>query len=76
MRLDSVYFLKKEKLQDMIQAAEQERLLQQAELQTPGQTGLHPTLIVWVGTQMVRWGARLQKYSFMSGDRESQPPPS
>ncbi|MBI1880498.1 MAG: hypothetical protein HYR94_20155 [Chloroflexi bacterium] len=66
MRLDAVYLIQKQKFQDMLRAAEQDRLLQQAQLHKPGQTGLHRNLVAWMGVQMVKWGAKLQRYGSAS----------
>jgi hypothetical protein len=56
------YLVQKEKYQDMIRAAEQDRLLQAFKLQQAGQPGLYRTLANRVGVLMVTWGSKLQKY--------------
>jgi hypothetical protein len=66
MRLDSVYLIQKAKMQDMLRAAEQDRLLQLAKLHNSNQTGLHRNLAAWMGVQMVKWGAKLQRYGSAS----------
>jgi hypothetical protein len=66
MRLDAVYVMQKEKMQDMLRAAEQDRLLQLAKLHKSNQTGLHRNVAAWMGVQMVKWGAKLQQYGSAS----------
>ena len=60
--LQLAYLVQKEKYQDMIRAAEQDRLLQIFKLQQAGQPGLYRTLANLVGVVMVTWGSKLQKY--------------
>ena len=60
------YLVQKEKYQDLIREAEQDRLLQIAKLQKAGQWRLHRNLAAWIGIQMVKWGSRLQHYGSVS----------
>ncbi len=60
------YLVQKEKFQDLIREAEQDRLLQIAKLQKAGQWRLHRNLAAWIGIQMVKWGSRLQHYGSVS----------
>jgi len=60
------YLVQKEKLQDLIREAEQDRLLQIAKLQKAGQWRLHRNLAAWIGIQMIKWGSRLQHYGSVS----------
>jgi hypothetical protein len=66
MSLQMDYLVQKEKFNDLMQEAEQERLLQIAKLQQPDQRGLHRNLAAWIGVQMVKWGAKLQHYGSIS----------
>jgi ABC-type phosphonate transport system ATPase subunit len=66
MSPDLDYLIQKEKFQDLIREAEQERLLRTIELQNDSQRGLHRNLAAWVGHQMVRWGSKLQHYGSVS----------
>lgn len=60
------YLVQKEKYQDMIRAAEQDRLLQIVKQQNTSHSSLHRNLVGWIGLQMVKWGSRLQQYSSVS----------
>ncbi len=60
MSLEIEYLVQKEKFQDLIRAAEQDRLLQVA--QAANNASLHRNLAAWMGIQMVKWGAKLQQY--------------
>ena len=59
MTLDAIQIIQKERVQEMIRAAEQERLLQMAKPQRTGQLALRQSLAAWLGVQMVRWGSKL-----------------
>jgi hypothetical protein len=47
---------------DLLQEAEHERLIQAAGARQPGNWRLHRKFAGWIGTQMVRWGWKLQTY--------------
>lgn len=64
--LQMEYLVQKEKYQDLIRAAEQDRLLQVVKQQNTNHGGLHRNLAGWIGLQMVKWGSRLQQYSSVS----------
>lgn len=64
--LHTDYLIQKEKYQDLIRAAEQDRLLQIVKQQNTSHGGLHRNLAGWIGLQMVKWGSRLQQYSSVS----------
>lgn len=66
MSLQLEYLMQKEKYHDLIRAAEQDRLLQVAKLHNTSQRGLHRNLAAWMGSQMVKWGAKLQHYGSVS----------
>ncbi len=66
MSMHMDYLVQKEKYQDLIREAEQDRLLQIAKLQQAGQRKLHRNLAAWIGIQMVKWGSRLQHYGSVS----------
>jgi hypothetical protein len=66
MTLDAIQIIQKERVQEMIRAAEQERLLQMAKPQSTGQPALRHSLAAWLGSQMVRWGSKLQQYGSAS----------
>jgi hypothetical protein len=56
------YLVQREKYQDLIRAAEQDRLLRTFKQQQAGQPGLYRSLANRVGVLMVTWGSKLQKY--------------
>jgi hypothetical protein len=66
MRLDAVYLIQKEKIKDMLRAAEKDHLLQQAKLHKSGQLGLYRNMAAWMGAQMMKWGAKLHQYGSAS----------
>ena len=66
MTLDAALIIQKERMQDLMREAEQDRLLKLAKLQRTGQLALHRNLAAWTGVQMVRWGAKLQQYGSVS----------
>jgi hypothetical protein len=66
MSLQLDYLVQKEKFNDLMREAEQERLLLTIKLQNRGQRSLHRNLAAWVGVQMVKWGSRLQHYGSIS----------
>lgn len=66
MSLDVDYLIHKEKYQEMIRAAERDRLLQLAKCHKTGQPSLHRNLAAWMGVQMVKWGSKLQQYGSVS----------
>lgn len=61
MILDAIQIIQKERVQEMIRAAEQERLLQMVKSQSTDQPALRRTLAAWLGVQMVKWGSKLQQ---------------
>jgi hypothetical protein len=66
MTLDATLIIQKERMQDLIREAEQDRLLQLAKLQKTGQPALHRNLAALIGVQMVTWGSKLQQYGSVS----------
>ncbi|GEM_PF-2509053 len=60
------YLVQKEKYQDLIRAAEQDRLLQVVKQQNASHGGWHRNLASWVGFQMIKWGAKLHQYGSVS----------
>ncbi|MBE7470697.1 MAG: hypothetical protein DPW09_18005 [Anaerolineae bacterium] len=60
------YLVQKEKYQDLIRAAEQDRLLQVVKQQNTSHGGLHRNLAAWIGLQLVKWGSKLQQYGSVS----------
>jgi hypothetical protein len=66
MSLQIDYLVQKEKFNDLMREAEQERLLLTIKLQKRGQRSLHRNIAAWVGVQMVKWGAKLQHYGSIS----------
>lgn len=60
------YLVQKEKYQDLIRAAEQDRLLQVVKQQNTSHGGLHRNLVGWIGLQLVKWGSKLQQYGSVS----------
>ena len=61
--------VQREHYKDLLQEAEYERLIRAAGLQQPGNRRLHRKVADWIGTQMVKWGWKLQSYG-------TTPPPS
>ena len=53
---------RQEHYKDLLQEAEHERLIRAAGLRQPGNWRLHRKFAGWIGTQMVRWGWKLQTY--------------
>ena len=51
-----------EQYKDLLREAECERLIRAAGLRQPGNRRLHRKVAGWIGTQMVRWGWKLQRY--------------
>jgi len=66
MTLDAIQIIQKERVQEMLRAAEQERLLQMTKPQRTGQLALRQSLAAWLGVQMVSWGSKLQQYGSAS----------
>jgi len=56
------FLTRQEHYKDLLQEAEHERLIQAAGLRQPGNWKLHRKVAGWIGTQMVRWGWKLQSY--------------
>jgi hypothetical protein len=54
--------VRQERYKELLQEAEQERLIRAAELRHPGNWRLHRKVADWVGDQMVSWGYKLQRY--------------
>ena len=55
--------VRQEHYKDLLQEAEHERLIQAAGLRQPGNWRLHRKFAGWIGSQMVKWGGKLQSYS-------------
>lgn len=66
MSLQMEYLVQKEKYQDLIREAEQDRWLQIAKQQKMGQRSLHRNVASWMGVQMIKWGSKLQHYGSIS----------
>lgn len=62
MLLPMDYLAQKERVRDMLRAAERDRLVQMAKQQKANPQGWHRNLAAWMGVQMVRWGSKLQQY--------------
>ena len=71
MTLDAIQIIQKERVQELIRATEQERLLQMDKLQSAGQPILRQNLAAWLGVQMVRWGSKLHQYGSASPRKEN-----
>ncbi|MBI1880269.1 MAG: hypothetical protein HYR94_18955 [Chloroflexi bacterium] len=71
MTLDAIQIIQKERIQDLIRGAEQDRLLQKAKLQRTGQPALRRNLAAWLGVQMVRWGSKMQQCGSASPRKET-----
>jgi hypothetical protein len=54
--------VRQEHYKGLLQEAEHERLIQAAGLRQPGNWRLHRKFAGWIGSQMVRWGWKLQSY--------------
>lgn len=54
------FLVRQEQYQDLLREAEQERLIQAAELSQNGQWGWPRQTTHWLGTYVVKWGLKLQ----------------
>ena len=57
------FLVRQEYYKELLQEAEQERLIRAAGLRSPVNWRLHRKVAEWIGAQMVRWGCKLQRYS-------------
>lgn len=62
MLSDRDLLVHQESYKDRLQEARHERLIQAAGLRRPGSWRLPQKVAGWLGTQMVRWGQKLQHY--------------
>jgi hypothetical protein len=60
---DIDFLARKERCQDLMREAEQERLVEVAKLQQPNQPSLWPRVVRWIGIQLIKLGLKLQDYS-------------
>lgn len=54
------FLVRQEQYQDLLREAEQERLIQAAELPQVGKWGSPRQTAHWLGTYVVKWGLKLQ----------------
>jgi hypothetical protein len=59
---DIDFLARKERCQDLMREAEQERLVEVAKLQQPNQPSLWPRVVRWIGIQLIKLGLKLQSY--------------
>lgn len=60
------FLVRRERYKELLQEAEQERLIRAAGLLRPGNWRLRRKVANWVGAQMVSWGCKLQRYGIAS----------
>ena len=57
-----IYLVGKEQHKDRLRAKEREQLIKAAGLRQPGNRVSRQKVAHWLGTQMVKWGSKLQRY--------------
>ena len=60
------FLVRQEYYKELLQEAEQERLIRAAGLRSPVSWRLHRKVAEWIVAQMVSWGRKLQRYGTAS----------
>jgi hypothetical protein len=64
------YLVRQEQRQDLLRALEKERLLRSITRQRGNGPDLYRHSLAWLGEQLVKWGATLQRYASASASKE------
>jgi hypothetical protein len=56
------FLIRQEQYKDLLREAERERLIRAAGFRQLGNRSLHRKIAGWLGTQMAKWGCKLQSY--------------
>ena len=58
---DIHFLVRQQEYKELLQQAENERLIRAAKLQHAKERTIHHSFVQWIGTQMVQWGCILQQ---------------
>lgn len=64
------YLVRQEQRQDMLRALEKEQLIRLINHQPGNGPDLYRHSLAWLGAQLVKWGATLQRYAAASASKE------